>query len=122
MRVALAFIYFFVTSFCFSVVNADDDLLLKDRVSKASCSVVSKPVFYVVEKGDHLADIIRTFGFKLLYGKHSRVAQVSELNEINDPDLIFPGQEVFLPFKCEEDTAKYVLIDRKTDRQISSLH
>jgi hypothetical protein len=91
-------------------------------IEERDCSSVVKPTVYVVEKGDHLSDIIRTFGFKPLYGKKARVVQISELNEIKKPNLIFPGQDIFLPFNCEEDASKYVLIDRQNDRMIDSRH
>jgi hypothetical protein len=118
MKGLLAAIYIITT--CGGPLRASENYNAVDSQTEKICSTLVKPVLYVVEKGDHLADIIRTFGFKPLYGKRSRVTQVSNMNEINDPNLIFPGQEVYLPFKCEEDTAKYVLIDRELDRQIHS--
>lgn len=110
----LAAIYIFIASLSIPPAMASD--------VATTCSPVKKPIFYVVESGDHLADIIRTFGFKPLYKKKSRVTQVSQMNGILDSDLIFPGQEIFLPFHCEEDAAIYVLIELEQDRQIDTKH
>jgi hypothetical protein len=49
----------------------------------------------------------------------SRITEVSVLNKIKDPNRIFPDQEIYLPFKCEQETDKYVLIDRGKDRLIN---
>ena len=111
-----------LTVFLLAPLRASEVKSVVEPQFHRSCSEVKKPVFYVIEKGDHLSDIIRTFGFKPLYGKSSRVSQVSSMNEIIDPDYIFPGQVVYLPFNCEEDTASYVLVEREKDRMIDANH
>lgn len=53
---------------------------------------ISRPVTYVVKKGDSLAQIARKF-----YGNTSRLQEICTLNEIEDPDQIRPGQNILLP-------------------------
>jgi hypothetical protein len=85
------------------------------------CSVVTKPVRYAVLYGEHLAIVVHRFGFRPLYGKRSQVKKISELNNLKDPNVIIAGQEILLPFKCEEDAIKHVLIDREESRIIASV-
>jgi hypothetical protein len=103
-----------------TVARADDLTSEQKKLALRQCSALEKPVNYLVEKDDYLTGILQTFGFKPLYGKMSRVTEVSEINEIKDPNIILPGQELYLPFRCEQDTERYVLIDRGEDRQINS--
>lgn len=84
------------------------------------CAAIEKPVYYTIRSGDHLEKIVDRFGFKPLYGKHSQIIRVSALNKIKDPNIILAGGEILLPFKCEEDIADYVLIDREQSRLIEA--
>jgi LysM domain len=114
---------FYSISLFTCVAHGRVDNLIEDKKKSdlLQCSAVEKPVNYKVVKDDYLTGILLTFGFKPLYGKMSQVAKVVKLNKIRDPDLIFPDQEIYLPFRCEQDTDKYVLMDRGKDRQIKSL-
>lgn len=47
---------------------------------------------YTVQKGDSLARIARRF-----YGSASYVSKICDLNQIEDPDRITPGQNILLP-------------------------
>jgi hypothetical protein len=83
------------------------------------CSKLKSPVFYSVQSQDQLGDIVRTFGLKPLWGAHfGYVGKVAEQSSIKNPDYIRPGYKVDLPFKCEEDLSKYVVIERKSRREI----
>ena len=62
-----------------------------DREETAQ-QAIARPETYVVKKGDSLAQIARKF-----YGDTSRLNEICELNEIEDPDQIRPGQNILLP-------------------------
>ena len=47
---------------------------------------------YTVQKGDSLAKIARRF-----YGSTAYVSKICDLNQIEDPDRITPGQNILLP-------------------------
>lgn len=68
--------------------NAQDK---KEEASEAA-QAIARPVTYVVKKGDSLAQIARRF-----YGNTSILAKICELNEIDNPDHIHPGQNLLLP-------------------------
>lgn len=88
--------------------------------SDKKCTPVTKPVRYAVVFGDHLAIIVHRFGFRPLYGKGSQVKKIGKLNGLGDPNVIIAGQEILLPFRCEEDALKHALIDRQDSRLIES--
>lgn len=47
---------------------------------------------YTVQRGDSLAKIARRF-----YGSTAYVSKICDLNQIEDPDRITPGQNILLP-------------------------
>lgn len=53
---------------------------------------IARPVSYVVKKGDSLAGIARKF-----YGNASMVREICDVNQIENPDQIHPGQNILLP-------------------------
>lgn len=53
---------------------------------------IARPVSYVVKKGDSLAGIARKF-----YGNASMVNEICQVNQIENPDQIHPGQNILLP-------------------------
>ena len=55
-------------------------------------SVVPEPESYVVKKGDTLETISRQ-----IYGDISKIAEICELNGLEDGNLIFIGQKLLLP-------------------------
>ncbi len=102
-------------------VSETKEQIFSDPSREEKCSAVTKPVRYAVVYGEHLAIVIHRFGFRPLYGKRSQVKKISELNNLKDPNVIIAGQEIFLPFKCEEDALKHVLIEREESRMIASV-
>lgn len=52
----------------------------------------AEPEFYIVKEGDTLAQISRN-----LYGTSSRLVDLCELNQIEDPNNIIVGQKILLP-------------------------
>lgn len=53
---------------------------------------LARPVSYVVKKGDSLAGIARKF-----YGDAAMVDEICQVNQIENPDHIRPGQNILLP-------------------------
>lgn len=52
------------------------------------------PQYYVVQRGDTLGNICRNF-----YGDYSRMEEICELNNLENPDTILYGQKLLLPQK-----------------------
>ena len=72
--------------------NANDSKAAETEVSQEASVQASAPVTYVIKKGDTLTSIsINT------YGTDSRVKDICDLNEIEDPDDIRFGQKILLP-------------------------
>ena len=73
----------------------DSIIYLNERIAEQSIphkTPQKRAHIYVVKKGDSLAQIARKF-----YGDTSRLNEICELNEIEDPDQIRPGQNILLP-------------------------
>lgn len=84
-----------------------------------SCKPLASPVIYIIQKGDQLGDISRTFGFYPLWGmKTGQVTQLAANSGIADLNYIRVGDPVHLPFKCEEEVNKYLVLNRGNYRQI----
>ncbi len=62
--------------------------------SLTSCATTGPGVYHTVEKGQTLWRISRTYGVD--------IQTIAEYNEIYDPDLIFTGQELFIPGASRE--------------------
>jgi LysM repeat protein len=62
---------------------------------------------YVVQPGDHLSKIA-----KEIYGDARRWPEIFEANKdkITDPNLIFPGQELRIPYGPEDETPEEVVL------------
>ncbi len=86
----------------------------------ALCSPLKGKVYYTVQAQDRLSDIVLTFGLKPLWdARRGFVGKVALQNQLKNPNLIFPGDIISLPFRCEEDLAKYVLVETKLGREIN---
>ncbi|MBC7419087.1 MAG: LysM peptidoglycan-binding domain-containing protein [Bdellovibrio sp.] len=107
---ALAQIFFvtiFVMFFFLQKSNAD------------VCTPVSKPTKYVAKKGDHIAEILRTFKLEPVFGSESTLEKLLKINNLANQNLIQPGDEITLPFGCEEQTNGWRMLDRGEDRIIT---
>ncbi len=87
------------------------------RVQKnETCSDQAKPTKYLVRKGDHIAAILRTLQLEPVFGKNNSLDQLLKINTLSDPNLIEPGQELVIPFDCNEQVSIWQIEDRGTDR------
>lgn len=60
--------------------------------SETATQAIARPVSYVVKKGDSLAGISRKF-----YGNTSMLKEICNINHIENPNQIHPGQNILLP-------------------------
>lgn len=77
----------------------------------ASCATTGPGIYHTVEKGQTLWRISRTYGVD--------IQTIAEYNDIYDPDLIYAGQELFIPgaskilkveiYKGEEEKGEIVV-------------
>lgn len=70
----------------------EDPELSEEVQPAASEEAVAVPEFYLVQKGDTLADISRKF-----YGSSEIIREICELNGIEDDDHIQAGEKLLLP-------------------------
>lgn len=73
-----------------SEINAETENT--ESPEEETTQAISRPVSYVVKKGDNLAEIARRF-----YGNTSMIKEICTVNQIEDPDQIHPGQNILLP-------------------------
>lgn len=74
-----------------AAVEAPDNSA-SETAAEAATQAIARPVSYVVKKGDSLAGIARKF-----YGNASMVWEICDINQIENPDQIHPGQNILLP-------------------------
>lgn len=87
-----------------------------DAQKSVSCSEVAKPTKYLVRKGDHIAAILRTLQLEPVFGKNNSLEKLLKINSLPNPNLIEPGQELAVPFACEEQVSVWQSQDRESDR------
>lgn len=63
-----------------------------EPAAENATQAIARPTSYVVKKGDSLAGIARKF-----YGNASMVTEICDINKIENPDQIHPGQNILLP-------------------------
>lgn len=83
------------------------------------CTPVLKPTKYVVQKGDHIAEVLRLFKLEPVFGSGESLEKLLKMNSLADQDLIQPRDEITLPFSCEQETHAWRMIDRGEDRLIT---
>ena len=87
----------------------DTDVLEVDRVLRIPVSTLPcvKPQEYTIQSGDTLAKIAETFG--------TTVEALAKLNGIADPDTIFAGDILKLPFSAKkQEMTKYIVEEGDT--------
>lgn len=72
--------------------ETEETTALNAEEEESAAQAIARPVSYVVKKGDSLAGIARKF-----YGDVSMVKEICNVNQIQDPDQIQPGQNILLP-------------------------
>lgn len=88
-------------------------------ISAEICSPLLKTTKYQVQKGDHIALILRKLGLEPVFKKSGSLRQLLKLNKIANQDLIEPNSEIEMPFKCEEQVRKWQTIDKNKYRLIT---
>jgi LysM repeat protein len=89
---------------------------IRAQIEVKDCSPVLKLTKYKVQKGDHIAAILRTLQLEPVFGANKSLSQLLKINNLVDPNLIEPGQELAVPFKCEEQIGLWQTEDRENDR------
>ena len=58
------------------------------QTKSKNCSDVSKPTQYIVQKGDHIAQILREFGLEPVFTSSGSLYKLLKQNQIKNPNLI----------------------------------
>jgi hypothetical protein len=87
----------------------------------SACSPVNGRVYYVVKSGDYLVRILRDFKIsKSLWApEQGYVYKVAELNNIQNPNLVYPGDIIDLPFACEESVSEFEVTQLDRGREVN---
>lgn len=89
------------------------------QTNSNNCSEVSKPTQYIVQKGDHIAQILREFGLEPVFTSSGSLYKLLKLNQIKNPNLIEPEDRLTIPFQCEEQVLALTTIDEGKTRLIT---
>jgi hypothetical protein len=85
-----------------------------------NCTKLQSKVVYIIEQDDFLSDILQTFQLTPLWGRSHFVRKSLKINRLRNPDFILTGNELEIPFQCEEDAQRFPLINKEGVRQIDS--
>lgn len=99
-----------------AVLIAAVSIFISADAQAADCDPVLKPTKYKVQKGDHIAAILRTLKLEPVFGKGQSVEQLLKINNVPNPDLIEPNIELQIPFSCEQQVKVWQSEDRGADR------
>lgn len=110
---------FFCSVFLITLGASAQEINLRPAQKSVTCSEVSKPTKYLVRKGDHIAAILRTLQLEPVFGKNNSLERLLKINNVPNPNLIEPGQELAVPFSCEEQVSVWQSEDRGSDRLLS---
>lgn len=72
--------------------ETDQDTAAQEEPEVQETIAEVKPEYYIIEKGDTLADICRRY-----YGDTNRLNELCDVNHIEDRDHILYGQKILLP-------------------------
>ncbi len=90
------------------------------QVSHADvCTPVKKPTKYLVQKSDYPAAILRSLDLEPVFGAKGSMSELTRVNNLKNVDVIEPGIEIQIPFRCEEQVTVWTLFDRDKDRLIT---
>ncbi len=89
------------------------------NIDTSNCSDLKRKTKYKVEKGDHVAAILRALNLQPVFGNSGSYKRFLALNDLQNPDLIEPNMELELPFQCEEEVMAWHTVERETDRLIT---
>ena len=84
----------------------------------AECTQVEKIVKYKVIAGDHIASVLRYLNQTPVFCKGCSLDQLLLVNKLENKDLIHPGQELIIPFACEENISSFKTASYKNTRLI----
>jgi hypothetical protein len=94
-------------------------LIAQFSFSQETCTAVLKTTKYRVQKGDHIAAILRKLGLEPVFTSAGSLNQFLKLNQLADQNLIEPNDELVIPFKCEEQVRIWKTIDFKEYRLLT---
>jgi hypothetical protein len=83
------------------------------------CTPVLKTTKYKVNKGDHIAFILRKFNLEPVFGSFGSLNKLLKLNQIENQNLIEPNNEITIPFSCEEQIRSWMTVDKADYRLIT---
>src|SRR5690606_14242778 len=92
-----------------SWINTGDN-----KQSTSSSGNAPSPKIYTVKKGDTLSHIAKKYG--------TTVKKLVDLNNIKNPDLIYPGQKIKLPGGSESEKKYYTVKKGDSLSKIAKAH
>lgn len=94
-------------------------LIAQISFGQETCTPVLKTTKYKVQKGDHIAAILRKLGLEPVFTRGGSLNQFLKLNQLENQNLIEPNDELMIPFKCEEQVRIWKTVDLKEYRLLT---
>lgn len=94
-------------------------LITQISFAQETCTTVLKTTKYKVQKGDHIAAILRKLGLEPVFTSGGSLNQLLKLNQLENQNLIEPNDELIIPFKCEEQVRIWKTVDLKEYRLLT---
>lgn len=84
------------------------------------CTPLTKQTRYSVQNGEDFYSVLKNFGLEPVIGDGGSLEALQKINNMPNQTAAEPGNEIIMPFKCEEQLVGWRVIDKGTYRLITS--
>ncbi len=84
------------------------------------CTPIAKETRYVIQNGEDFYSVLKTFRLDPVIGDGGSLEALQKLNNLPNRISSEPGNEIIIPFKCEEQVSVWRVTDKLTYRLITS--
>lgn len=84
------------------------------------CTPLTKQTRYSVQNGEDFYSVLKNFGLEPVIGDGGSLEALQKINNVPNQTATEPGNEIIIPFKCEEQLVGWRVIDKGTYRLITS--
>lgn len=94
-------------------------LIFVQKANADVCTPLKKTTKYLIKKSDSVASVLRLLDLEPVFGSGGSLQNLLKINNLKNPNSIEPGNEIVIPFPCEEKAVMWTLIDRGEDRLVT---
>ena len=84
------------------------------------CSPIVKPTRYALQSGEDFYSVLKNFQLEPVIGDGGSLESLQKINNMQNQTSAEQGKEIIIPFKCEEQTTGWRVIDKGSYRLITS--